>query len=193
MAPIELDGLYSKPTYSKLTYFIRALFGKSFVNGVDRKNQTGYHPPQIDPIGYLIGDVSRMIRTVYDRRVEPLGLTRAQWRVMTRLNRMKGCTQTELAIALEIEKPTLGKLIERLEAKGWVKRQPDLDDARSKIVCLTPAARPVLEEMQSEAEKVVMAIFAGVSQDDAKRLHRTLNNIKSNLSVMLEQKRSVEE
>ena len=150
------------------------------MNGVDRKNQTGYRPPQIDPIGYLIGDVSRMIRTVYDRRVEPLGLTRAQWRVMTRLNRMKSCTQTELAIALEIEKPTLGKLIERLEAKGWVKRQPDLDDARSKIVCLTPAARPVLEEMQSEAEKVVMAIFAGVSQDDAKRLHRTLNNIKSN-------------
>ena len=47
--------------------------------------------------------------------------------------------------------------------------------------------------MQSEAEKVVMAIFAGVSQDDAKRLHRTLNNIKSNLSVMLEQTRSVEE
>ena len=163
------------------------------MNGVDRKNQTGYRPPQIDPIGYLIGDVSRMIRTVYDRRVEPLGLTRAQWRVMTRLNRMKKCTQTELAIALEIEKPTLGKLIERLEAKGWVKRQPDLDDARSKIVCLTPAARPVLEEMQSEAETVVMAIFAGVSQDDAKRLHRTLNNIKSNLSVMLEQTRSVEE
>ena len=163
------------------------------MSGVDRKNQTGYRPPQIDPIGYLIGDVSRMIRTVYDRRVEPLGLTRAQWRVMTRLNRMKNCTQTELAIALEIEKPTLGKLIERLEAKGWVKRQPDSDDARSKIVCLTPAARPVLEEMQSEAEKVVMAIFAGVSQDDAKRLHRTLNNIKSNLSVMLEQTRSVEE
>ena len=104
------------------------------MNSLDRKNQTGYRPPQIDPIGYLIGDVSRMIRTVYDRRVEPLGLTRAQWRVMTRLNRMKSCTQTELAIALEIEKPTLGKLIERLEAKGWVKRQPDLDDARSKIV-----------------------------------------------------------
>ena len=30
-----------------------------------------------DYVGYLIGDVSRMIRTVYDRRVEPLGLTRA--------------------------------------------------------------------------------------------------------------------
>ena len=46
---------------------------------------------QIDPVGYLIGDVSRMIRTVYDRRVEPLGLTRAQWRVMTRLNRLENC------------------------------------------------------------------------------------------------------
>jgi MarR family transcriptional regulator for hemolysin len=148
-------------------------------NGADRQSQ-------IDPIGYLIGDVSRMIRTVYDRRVEPLGLTRAQWRVMTRLNRLESCTQTELATALEIEKPTLGKLIERLEVKGWVDRRADPNDARSKRLYLTPAARPVLADMHKEAEDVVAGIFAGLDGEEAARLHAMLDHIKRNLSEMLD-------
>ena len=148
-------------------------------NGADRQSQ-------IDPIGYLIGDVSRMIRTVYDRRVEPLGLTRAQWRVMTRLNRLESCTQTELATALEVEKPTLGKLIERLEVKGWVDRRADPNDARSKRLYLTPAARPVLADKHKEAEEVVAGIFAGLDGEEAARLHAMLDHIKGNLSEMLD-------
>ncbi|MEE2720799.1 MAG: MarR family transcriptional regulator [Pseudomonadota bacterium] len=148
-------------------------------NGADRQSQ-------IDPIGYLIGDVSRMIRTVYDRRVEPLGLTRAQWRVMTRLNRLESCTQTELATALEVEKPTLGKLIERLEVKGWVDRRADPNDARSKRLYLTPAARPVLADMHKEAKDVVAGIFAGLDGEEAARLHAMLDHIKGNLSEMLD-------
>lgn len=139
-----------------------------------------------DYVGYLIGDVSRMIRTVYDRRVEPLGLTRAQWRVMTRLNRLESCTQTELATELEIEKPTLGKLIERLEAKGWVERRADAADARSKRLFLTPAARPLLEEMSQQADDVIAGVFAGIGMEDSDRLRNTLSRIKDNLSGMLD-------
>ena len=131
-----------------------------------------------------------MIRTVYDRRVEPLGLTRAQWRVMTRLNRLENCTQTELATDLEIEKPTLGKLIERLEAKGWVERRPDAKDAFRSSVCA--CGQPVLQEMHSEAEKVVAGIFAGVSAEDAAHLHGMLDHIKGNLAAMLEEPQPVE-
>lgn len=140
-----------------------------------------------DYVGYLIGDVSRMIRTVYDRRVEPLGLTRAQWRVMTRLNRLESCTQTELAIELEIEKPTLGKLIERLEAKGWVERRADASDARSKRLFLTPAARPLLAEMSQRADEVIEGVFAGIGADESARLRDTLSDIKDNLTVMLDE------
>lgn len=140
-----------------------------------------------DYVGYLIGDVSRMIRTVYDRRVEPLGLTRAQWRVMTRLNRLESCTQTELAIELEIEKPTLGKLIERLEAKGWVERRADANDARTKRLFLTSAARPLLEEMSQRADEVIEGVFAGIGQEDSARLRETLTRIKDNLSDMLDE------
>jgi DNA-binding MarR family transcriptional regulator len=139
-----------------------------------------------DYVGYLIGDVSRMIRTVYDRRVEPLGLTRAQWRVMTRLNRLESCTQTELATELEIEKPTLGKLLERLEAKGWVERRADESDARSKRLFLTAAAHPLLDEMTVLADGVIEGVFAGIGTDESARLRETLSRIKGNLTDMLE-------
>ena len=133
-------------------------------------------------VGYLIGDVSRMLRTVYDRRVEPLGLTRAQWRVLARISRIEGCTQTELAAELEIEKPTLGKLIERLEEKEWVKRRPDENDARTKRVFLTKRAGPVLNEMFSLADDVLDAAIAGLSRKEADQLNAALLQVKSNLT-----------
>jgi MarR family transcriptional regulator for hemolysin len=138
-----------------------------------------------DHVGYLIGDVSRMLRTVYDRRVEPLGLTRAQWRVLARISRIEGCTQTELAAELEIEKPTLGKLIERLEEKEWVTRRPDENDARTKRVFLTKRAGPVLNEMFSLADEVLDAAIAGLSRKEADQLNAALLQVKSNLSELL--------
>ena len=86
---------------------------------------------------------------------------------------------------LEIEKPTLGKLIERLEAKGWVERRADENDARSKRLFLTPAARPLLEEMAQQADEVIAGVFAGIGREDSERLRGTLSRIKDNLSGML--------
>jgi len=140
-------------------------------------------PPE--NIGFIIGDVSRMLRTVYDRRVEPLGLTRAQWRVMARINRMEGCTQTELAAGLEIEKPTLGRLIDRLQVNDWVERRADETDARTKRIYLTPRAQPVLKEMILLADDVLAGAIAGLSPDQADQLLHSLLHVKSNLSELL--------
>jgi len=138
-----------------------------------------------DHVGYLIGDVSRMLRTVYDRRVEPLGLTRAQWLVLARLSRIEGCTQTELAAQLEIKKPTLGKLLERLEEKMWVTRRSDENDARSKRVFLTKRAGPVLHQMFSLADEVLDAAISGLNRKEADQLNAALLQVKSNLSELL--------
>ncbi len=140
-------------------------------------------PPE--NIGFIIGDVSRMLRTVYDRRVEPLGLTRAQWRVLTRISRKEGCTQTELAAVLEIEKPTLGRLIDRLQANDWVERRADENDARTKRIFLTSRAHPVLDEMFTLADDVLDGAIAGLTRDQADQLLLSLLHVKANLSGLL--------
>ena len=144
-----------------------------------------FHREPSDNVGFLIGDVSRMLRTVYDRRVEPLGLTRAQWRVLSRIHRMEGCTQTELALVLEIEKPTLGKLLDRLCDKVWVERRADDTDARIKRLYLTEIVRPLIDQMYALADDVLDTAIAGLKPADAKQLHDALSLIKENLTQLL--------
>ena len=140
-------------------------------------------PPE--HVGFLIGDVSRILRIVYDRRVEPLGLTRAQWRVLARFSRSEGSTQTELAALLEIEKPTLGRLLDRLQKKDWIERRSDEKDARTKRLFLTKRALPLLEEMYEIADQVLGAAIAGLSKQQADNLHELLLRVKGNLSKTL--------
>ena len=132
-------------------------------------------------IGFLVSDVSRLMRRVYDRRVEHLGLTRAQWRVMVHLFRRDGVRQTELAGILEIEKPTLGRLVDQLEKKGWVARQVDPDDLRARRLVVSPAARDVIAEMDALAKTVQDEALRGVTPGDARRLAELLLTIKLNL------------
>ena len=140
-------------------------------------------------IGFLISDVSRLLRRVYDRRVEPLGLTRSQWRVLVHVYRREGVTQTALAQVLEIEKPTLGKLVDRLEQKGWVERRVEERDQRARRLVITEQARPLIDQMEELAEAVHADALDGVADDETDQLHDTLLAVKSNLLRLLNGKR----
>ena len=131
--------------------------------------------------GFLLNDVARLMRTAYDRRIRKLGLTRAQWWVLTHLYRSNGVTQTELAETLEIEKPTLGRLLDRLEAKGWVRREHDASDRRVWRVHLTEEVEPALRMMRKIAAELRRDALTGISAAERERFVDTLLAIKENL------------
>ena len=134
--------------------------------------------------GFLLMDVSRLLRTVYDRRVRGLGFTRSQWWVLNFLFRHPGATQTELAALLEIERPTLGRLLDRLQRKGWVRREDDARDRRAWRVYLTKAAEPAMRKLRKQAAKLRSDALAGLSAAERERFVDTLLAIKANLSRM---------
>jgi MarR family transcriptional regulator for hemolysin len=134
--------------------------------------------------GFLVNDVARLMRTVYDRRVKRLGLTRSQWWVLNHLFRTPGATQSELAAILEIERPTLGRLLDRLERKGWIRREDDARDRRAWRVYLTPAAEPAMRKLRKHAAELRRDALAGVSAVDRDRFVATLTAIKANLTKM---------
>ena len=131
--------------------------------------------------GFLLNDVARLMRTAYDRRIRKLGLTRAQWWVLTHLYRSNGVSQTELAETLEIEKPTLGRLLDRLEAKGWVRREHDATDRRVWRVHLTDEVEPALRTMRTIAAELRRDALTGISAAERERFVDTLLAIKENL------------
>lgn len=131
--------------------------------------------------GFIMHDVARLMRTGFDRRVRKLGLTRSQWWVLTFLYRREGVTQSELAEDLDIEKPTLGRLLDRLEARGWVARRADAQDRRVKRIHLTPAVAELMATMRRIAGDLRAEALAGIDSDDAERLVDTLLQIKRNM------------
>ena len=142
--------------------------------------------------GFLLNDVARLMRTAYDRRIRKLGLTRAQWWVLTHLYRSNGVSQTELAETLEIEKPTLGRLLDRLQAKGWVRREHDASDRRvwrvhdekdRRVwrVHLTDEVEPALRTMRAIAKELRRDALTGISAAERERFVDTLLTIKENL------------
>jgi DNA-binding MarR family transcriptional regulator len=133
--------------------------------------------------GFLIHDVSRLRRTVFDQRVKPIGLTRSQAWVLTNLSRHDddALTQIELARLLDVGKVTLGGLIDRLEENGFVVRRPDPDDRRSKRISVSAKGKALVAEMEQIALEVNEACMAGVSAQQQRVLVDVLRTMKSNL------------
>lgn len=132
--------------------------------------------------GFILNDVARLMRTAFDRRVKALGLTRSQWWVLNHLFRNDGITQSELADLLEIEKATLGRLLDRMEQKGWVRRENHAGDRRAKRVFLTQEVEPALKAMRSAAAELRRDALGELSADQQAQFVDTLLTIKTNLS-----------
>jgi len=133
-------------------------------------------------LGFLLGDVARLTRTSFDRRVQSLGLTRSQWWVLTYVYREQGLTQSALAEHLEVGKVALGNLIDRLEAKGWVERKADQRDRRIKRIHLTATVMPIIEAMREPAQDLYETIVSGMSEKQQEALVDLLLIVRRNLS-----------
>jgi MarR family transcriptional regulator for hemolysin len=135
-----------------------------------------------DPL-ILLHDVARMMRTRFDQRARARGMTRAQWVILGRLSRQPGISQNEMATICEVEPITVGRLIDRLEARGLVERRADPTDRRIRRLHLLPAAQPILDEITSYRELLGDEVFSGLGKDARSQLVDTLLHIKANLNA----------
>ncbi|MFZ5781365.1 MAG: MarR family winged helix-turn-helix transcriptional regulator [Pseudomonadota bacterium] len=135
-------------------------------------------------IGYMLSDVARLIRTVFDRRVRNMGLTRAQWLVLTRLYRRPGSSQTELAEMLEVDRASAGRMIDRMQRNGWVERRPDGADRRINRLHLTAEARRVHVEMWRVAESTVDDALASLTPQERVQYTELTAKVKGRLQAL---------
>ena len=134
--------------------------------------------------GFLLHDVARLMRTVFDRRGKELGLTRSQWWVLTMLYAKEGVTQSELADFMELEKATLGRLLDRLEEKGWVERRTDVLDRRVNRLYLTDKVQEVMRALRKTAADVRNDALGDMGDSERERFVDTLLKIKTNLLTL---------
>ena len=74
----------------------------------------------IDRLGFLIHDAQRLLRKRFEMRGAGYGLSAAQWRLLVRVVKDEGVPQARLAEILEIEPISVSRLLDRMEAGGWI-------------------------------------------------------------------------
>jgi DNA-binding MarR family transcriptional regulator len=131
----------------------------------------------------VLHDVARLLRTRFDQRARARGMTRAQWVILARLSRQPGMSQNELAGICEVEPITVGRLVDRLEARGLVERRPDPTDRRVNRLHLLPAAQPILEEITFYRDTLSEEILDGLEDSARSALVDALLHIKNRLTA----------
>lgn len=137
---------------------------------------------------FMLNDVARMLRTYADHRGAQLGITRAQWVVLVRLDRSEGLKQSELAEMLELQPISLTRLLDKLCDSGLIERRADPGDRRAKRLFLTPAARPLLEKLGELGEDLMATALAGVDRESVEWMVAQLGLVKENLRQAIQQR-----
>jgi MarR family transcriptional regulator, transcriptional regulator for hemolysin len=132
-------------------------------------------------LGVLMSDLARLLRRNFDRRLQSLGLTQAQWRAIVNVSRTEGMSQAALAECLEIQPITVGRLIDRMEAAGWIERRGHPSDRRAVQLYLTAKCQPIIEEIRARAADTMSDALEGISASTERLLFEQLQRIKQNL------------
>jgi MarR family transcriptional regulator for hemolysin len=144
-------------------------------------------------MAFLISDVARLLRTCADQRAASIGMTRAQWAVMVRLERAEGLKQAELAEQLDLQPITLTRLLDRLCDAGLIERRSDPKDRRAKRLFLTPAARPLLERLHVIGETLMTDVLAGLDDATIAVMLEKLGRVQDNMRETIQHKPSEDE
>lgn len=125
--------------------------------------------------------VNRKLRALVDERARGMGLTLARARLLMELAREDGLIQSDLAGLLEIEQPTLVRLLDGLERNGMIERRAVAGDRRVRQVFLTPMARAQAEDILAFLAELRADILNGITPQELETalgvLRRTSRNI----------------
>jgi DNA-binding MarR family transcriptional regulator len=131
----------------------------------------------------LLHDVARMMRTRFDSRAREYGMTRAQWVILARLHANPGMTQNEMACLCEVEPITVGRLVDRLEARGLLERRLDPADRRIRRLHLLPASGPILDEIERYKAGLFSELTQGLDESALQLVTNVLLHMKNKLTT----------
>ena len=135
-----------------------------------------------DRLGFLSHDAQRLLRKRFEIRGAEYGLSAAQWRLLVRVVKDEGVPQARLAEILEIEPISVSRLLDRMEAGGWISRQQDASDRRVRMIFPTNKSRKVFVAIKSVAGEVYEEALSGLPVDGRRALIDGLSRIVENLS-----------
>lgn len=128
-----------------------------------------------------LATVNRKLRSVFDARVKERGLTLPRARMLFALARKEGLNQRELAEELDIETPTIVRLLDGMEKQGFIERRVELSDRRAKQIHMTDVGRSVADEIQKLASDIREEVLGGLQPQEIAVALKVVCKIATNI------------
>jgi MarR family transcriptional regulator for hemolysin len=148
----------------------------AYLKDVDSRPSTSSHAKVL----YLIHELSRLVSTRFDKSMLKYKLTHGQWWAIMHLYENQGVSQSDLAQLMQMGRASAGKLLERMEAKGWIERRPDPADSRVRRVYLADGVVPVFQQMGIEGDALFTDLLGDMEPADEAVLLERLQHIRRN-------------
>ena len=128
--------------------------------------------PIHDMPGHYIRRLQQVAVALFAQKVGGLDITPVQFAALVALRQRRSLDQAALAALIGYDRATIGGVVDRLEAKRWVAREPGRDDRRTKVVSLTATGAATLRRVARDVNGVQDALMAPLSPADRRSFER---------------------
>ncbi|MBN9028220.1 MAG: MarR family transcriptional regulator [Rhizobium sp. 63-7] len=131
-----------------------------------------------------VASFTRKLRALFDARLRQRGMTLPRTRALFAISRRDGLNQRELAEELELETPTVVRLLDSMEAQDVIERRADEADRRAKLVHLTPGGRMLADDIESMAAALRQQVLGNISEAELEVTLRVVRQMNARLKEM---------
>ena len=131
--------------------------------------------------GFLIHDISTMLRSRFNGLAREAGLTGDQWLLISNLSRCNKISQRELARLADMTPLAVTRQLDILEEQKWIRRKDDKTDRRAKVVKLTRKAEQLMDIFNRSRLEARAEALAGLEPNQVDELNDLLYRVRENL------------
>lgn len=134
-------------------------------------------------IGFLLSKAYQRAWAILREEIEEYDLTPPQFALLSFLWQQDGLTQVELAEKGQIDRSTLGGLIDRLERNSLLERRQHPQDRRAYRIYLTEQGKSMENTLSACAKRSLQKFTSGLDEDEVKELRRMLKILRGERRV----------
>ena len=129
--------------------------------------------------GHLIRRAHQLAVAVFMEETADFDVTPVQFAILNAVMDAPGVDQVTLASQVAFDAATSGSVIGRLEAKGWIRRVPDAQDRRRKLLWLTADGEAAAKKMKRVVSKAQNRILGPLDADEREQLLALMDKLVS--------------
>ena len=133
--------------------------------------------------GYIINMTALLLKRELSALLNKnkINVTTEQWAILNRLKENSELSQKELAKLTFKDNANITRILDKLEKKGFVLRQPDVNDRRAWNVCITNKGQKVRDEIELLAKQTLSKALKDINVDEVREFNIVAKKIMKNL------------